>query len=109
MDKTWMVYGLIDPRSGNVFYVGITTNVASRMRSHMSDRASSAWNVCQVLQSDGLKPSHCVFGRYLDKLPAKILEGRLILSLPGLVNKKSFHGMPSSVLYPDWQDLRVSN
>ncbi len=108
-DKLWHVYGLIDPRNKSVFYVGRSTNVDRRLLSHCSDPSSPAWAVCQVIKSSGLQISHCIFGTYLTKLGAKILEGRLILALPNLVNAKSFHALPSEAFYPDWQDLRVNH
>ena len=109
MDKVWTVYGLIDPREGSVFYIGVTTNLRNRISGHMTDPASSAYHVCCVIKSEGRSVDYCVFGKFIRKLPAKILEGRLILALPNLVNKTSFHGLPSSVLYPDWQDLRIKH
>lgn len=36
------VYGLVDPRSGAVRYVGRTTDVQRRFRAHMSDETVSA-------------------------------------------------------------------
>lgn len=109
-DAIWSVYGLIDPRGRSVFYVGCSAKVPYRVVQHHSDPASSAYHVCQTIRSSGFKVEYCIFGSFLDKLPAKILEGRLILAMPSVVNnKKSYHGLPSSTLYPDWQDLRVTH
>lgn len=102
--KEWIVYGLIDPRDQSVFYVGLSTDPDKRLSQHKTDPASPAYGVCQVI---GSNIKYCVFGRFWEKKPAKVLEGRLILAMPQLVNRKSHHGLPSSILCPDWQDLRV--
>lgn len=106
MTKIWTVYGLIDPRDRSVFYVGMSTVVDRRIAQHSQDPASSAYQVCRIILSEGLEIGTCVFGSFTDKLAAKIMEGRLALVLPYAVNKKTKFGLPSCNLYPDWQDLR---
>ena len=104
----WNVYGLIDPRNNVVFYVGLSSRVDARKGQHCADSSSPAWRRCREILDDGQKVRLCVFGSFADKQRAKILEGRLILALPDVVNKKSYHGLPSSTFFPDWQDLRSS-
>lgn len=108
MSENWTVYGLIDPRDGTIFYVGMSSAIGKRIPQHSTDLASQAYWRCRSILEDGVKVGSCIFGRDLGKLEAKIMEGRLIWMLPHVVNKKSFHGLPSSLLYPDWQDLRLS-
>lgn len=102
---TWAVYGLIDPRDGHVFYIGMSTHPDRRIPEHGNDRASSAWERCQDIKSAGLSVGACLFGEFEDKQEAKIVEGRLILSIPGAVNKKTSYGLPSSIINPGWHVL----
>lgn len=103
---TWTVYGLVDPRDRSVFYVGMTTRkVGIRVADHKSDPASAAWRKCRELIQAGVDVEWCSFGAFEDKDAAKIVEGRLILSIPTVVNSKSSYGLPSSWLHPGWHIL----
>jgi hypothetical protein len=103
---TWSVYGLVDPRNRTVFYVGVTKwEPDRRLAAHCSDPASSAWDVCRAIKGSGLRVEVCIFGQFLERAPARLLEGRMIVLLPHLVNCKTHHGLPSTVLLPNWKDL----
>lgn len=104
---TWEVYGLIDPRNNKVFYVGCS-RVGSKYRAtaHGNDSASSAYWVYRDIVELGLVVGVCIFGSFDEKITARVLEGRLILALPDIVNnKKNWRGLPSSILYPGWHNM----
>lgn len=106
---TWEVYGLIDPRNSEVFYIGCSAAGAkSRAQAHRCDPASSAYRRYQEIITDDGDVGVCIFGTFDEKIEAKVLEGRLILAMPNVVNKKSFHGLPSSILYPGWQGCSLA-
>jgi len=83
----WKVYGLIDPRDGRVFYVGVSYIVQSRVVSHNSDPASSAWHTCREIVESGTKPDYCIFGSFALKRSALFLEASLITAIPKLTNR----------------------
>jgi predicted GIY-YIG superfamily endonuclease len=47
-DRIWVVYGLIDPKTGWVFYIGITQNLERRVSDHQQQKSSAAWEMCQA-------------------------------------------------------------
>lgn len=82
-----VVYGLISPRAGWLFYVGITSNLNRRLSQHRSSHnicASRA--VVLELEEDGQTFDHCVFGVFDDKDEALKLEAKLIYGIPDVVN-----------------------
>src|SRR5713101_2100460 len=93
----WTVYGLIDPRDNSVFYIGCSENVHRRVREHCCDSASSAWPRCRDIESSGLTIEFCILGVFDIKLKARLLEGRLILTLPAILNKKTYHALPRAM------------
>lgn len=98
---SYYVYGLIDPRSNRLFYVGQTESVRQRMTQHNAgDWASPAYQICIAIKAAGLRVSFCIFGQFPERIAAKRLERSLILALPDLVNSKSVRAMLSQVLYP---------
>lgn len=55
--RIWSIYALVDPRSGNVRYVGKSINVGERVKWHMRDRSSTRkgrW--LRQLGAAGLQP-----------------------------------------------------
>lgn len=83
-----VVYGLISPRSGWVFYVGMTKSFSKRLYSHFSwFPKNSTAGIIREIKEDGLKPSYCVFGVFDDLVDAAIVEANLIASIPDLVNR----------------------
>ena len=64
MGKPWMIYGLVDPRTGSTRYVGVTFRGNRRLNEHMS-RAVTGGRThrdCWIrsLITLGLRPSLCV-------------------------------------------------
>jgi hypothetical protein len=83
------VYGLIDPRSNVVFYVGCSTNIPSRLSDHRNDPASAAFSICQDLKASQMRPGVCIFGRFENKQDALALEAQLAVLMPQVANLKS--------------------
>jgi hypothetical protein len=103
---TWGVYGLIDPADSLVFYVGCSSNPQRRIAQNSHDPGSAAYPQCRRIIERGEKIGHCLFARGLSKEDARILEARLILSIPALTNSKAFHVMPLSEDFErPWLDL----
>jgi hypothetical protein len=75
---------MVDPDTDCVFYVGITMYPATRLSSHLGDRASAvfAW-----AQEKGVEPHMVVLGRFPTLEEAREAEERLISFVPGLVNR----------------------
>ena len=107
---TWEVYGLIDPRNDKVFYIGCSKiGSKNRAKAHGLDSASSAYWIYRDIEALGLVVGVCIFGSFNEKISARVLEGRLILALPDIVNnKKNWRGLPSSILYPGWHNMEVA-
>lgn len=82
------VYGLVDPRDGKVFYVGITANRLSyRVYCHSHDPISAAWPRIQELKKLSLELGVHILAEYPSRDQAWEHEHRLIHTLPGLVNR----------------------
>jgi hypothetical protein len=103
----WTVYGLIDPRDSAVFYIGMSAKLKNRIVAHNSDPASAAWPRCREIIEAGFTAGWCSFGQFSDKSAANIVEGRLILSIPWVVNSKSSYGLPSKIVHPKWYVLEA--
>ena len=86
--RMYEIYGLIDPRSGVVFYIGCSKKLRERLLNHGCDPASAAWPTCQELKALGLKPGVRIFGRLESKQAARTLEAQLTALMPHVVNSK---------------------
>lgn len=73
------IYGLIDPRSGEVRYVGKSIRPKERLANHCNDR-SSTWRThwLRELQSEGLKPTLVIFEELPDGSDWQSAERRWI-------------------------------
>jgi hypothetical protein len=95
--RSWVVYGLIDPTTKAVFYVGITNrSVRERLNQHRKDRSSAVWDVIRHLEQEcvfaGVKyPAqeieHCEFALVFSEEAARHLETALIAVLPQIYNR----------------------
>lgn len=56
--ETCYIYGLVDPRDGNIFYVGSSVNPSARLVAHMNQRwaTKNVRNAICELVSVGLNP-----------------------------------------------------
>ena len=90
IEPSWKVYGLIDPRTGWVFYVGMTQSILRRLAAHKCQKQSAAWEMCQDIMQAGSEVSYCIFGEFRCEEMARFLETRLIVSLPITFNRTGF-------------------
>jgi predicted GIY-YIG superfamily endonuclease len=82
------VYCIVNPRTRNPFYVGISKYPWSRFDQHRVDVTSAAWEEMNLWLRH-YPPTH-VFKIYKwcpDRQAALDLEYRLIHSVPGLLNR----------------------
>lgn len=86
---TCLVYGLADPRNGELFYIGSTTNLnlPSRLLSHRYNADSSARPRVQELAKLGLAPDVRRYGTHDTKAAAWAEEYGLIAQHPKLANR----------------------
>jgi hypothetical protein len=89
------VYRLIDPRSGQTFYVGKgrgnrifahAKGVTSEISDELEDAESLKIQTIREIQRSGLEPLHVVHRHGLDEETAFEVEGALIDAYPGLTN-----------------------
>lgn len=83
----WYVYGLIDPRSGRVFYIGMTYDMRLRLSQHSSCQESAAWETIQAIKKEGGKVIMCEFATLYSEESARRLEDHLIMCLPDILNR----------------------
>lgn len=87
----WSVYGLIDPRGGRVFYIGMTYDKKMRLSQHSSCRESAAWQTIQEIKHYGDKVVMCEFASFGSEESARLLESALISVLPNILNRTHFY------------------
>ncbi len=83
----FFVYGLSDPQTGTVFYIGISKDPIRRLPQHRSDRGSSAYQRYQKILSAGLQPQLIIFWQCKENR-ANHIERRLVNEYPALTNRK---------------------
>ena len=88
--KIWVIYGLIDPETGRVFYVGMSNNPTKRVYQHHYAVQSPAFHMCREIERKGLKVGHCIFGDFTIKREAEFLERELSRLLPQLYNEHGY-------------------
>lgn len=92
----WYVYKLIDPRNGEVFYVG--KGKGNRVFSHVNgalkdeDEVSQKIETIREIQAQGLEVIHIIHRHNLDEQTAFEVEAALIDAYAGLTNLQSGHG-----------------
>lgn len=85
--KTHSVYGLIDPRTQKLFYVGYSCNVGDRISQHnTTNGCCRTVDVVRELGELDLRAEHCIIGEFESKKQALELESKLIVLLPDIVN-----------------------
>lgn len=80
------VYGLVDPRTEQIFYVGVSKYPNFRLEQHRSDQLSSAYDLIQDMQDEGWQCGMEILQKFETRRQALDHELRLIRTLPGLVN-----------------------
>jgi len=97
----WSVYELVDPRSGEAFYVGSTRRPRKRRTEHRINPASDIWlRVCEIHES-GLKCMMRIVARFPSKHEAMAYERRISMATPGLMNRFTVLSGRSDGALPD--------
>jgi hypothetical protein len=86
-NRKWNVYNLVDPRDGEVFYVGCTVNTLGRLSNHNSDPASAAWPRCSEIRDAGERAILVVQAIFWDMVAALEFENSLIREASKAVNR----------------------
>lgn len=95
--RTYFVYALADPRTGEVRYVGCTADLERRFSDHCAasyDSSTYAW--CRELASLGLEPVLVCLQATIDFLAAQELEWDLMTQWrDSLLNRSRKHYHPT--------------
>lgn len=79
------VYGLLDPRSATVFYIGTSLHPERRLFNHRHEKGR-----CRAIIRDGFDPQLIIFHKCDDRNQALRIEYRLLEEYPALINKQRF-------------------
>jgi predicted GIY-YIG superfamily endonuclease len=85
------VYGLVDPRDGGIFYVGVTAVPLERLTAH-GQVYSPAYERVRAIKQAGFVPEMRTLAVFGDRSEAYDYELYLIRRMPGLVNVAGRHG-----------------
>lgn len=83
------VYGLVDPRDGETFYIGMTKQPLGRLSGHKSDPASAAYHRIRDIRKCGEQVRMEIIEQFGDRERATRFERSLIVSRPGLLNRET--------------------
>lgn len=97
-DSPCFLYGLLDPRTQTIFYVGVSRAPFTRMAHHRCDPASSAFLRVQEIMAAGFKCEVKVLHECVDRIRAYALERKVIAQHPGLVNSYRYHNKPFDII-----------
>lgn len=81
------LYGLLDPRSQSIFYIGTSAKPVNRLPSHRSDPSSAAFKRCRDIIDSGFQPELKILHECKDRNAALHLEYQLIKLFPILLNR----------------------
>jgi hypothetical protein len=81
------IYGLVDPRTGSIFYVGVSWFPKKRLSNHRCDPASSAYHTVREIFSSGLEVGIDILETHETRFEAEKREQIFISVLPGLINQ----------------------
>ena len=88
VEDWWTVYGVIDPLSKCICYVGITNGpLSKRFNQHRSDRNSAVWELFDDVRQRGAEIEYCVLATVKSEKAARHLESALIIILPQIFNR----------------------
>jgi hypothetical protein len=82
------VYGLVDPMTGAIFYVGISIDPWQRLSGHRGDPASSARNRVREIIAAGLEVEIDILEEHPTRHQTELRERVYLAVLPGLVNRE---------------------
>lgn len=100
----WYVYHLVDPRDGQVFYVGMSTDPANRLRQHYADCRSDASERCREIKGAGLRAELVVIAGFWDKFAALDFEREQMMDIDGVGN---FNAHPRPCICPRHHAMRL--
>lgn len=86
-DGPCYVYGLFDPRTGTVFYVGTSIRPERRAPAHRLDPASSAYSRSREIIRDGFEPQLVTLAKCENRNRALYVEHQLLMEYPALTNR----------------------
>jgi predicted GIY-YIG superfamily endonuclease len=86
-DGPCFVYGIFDPRSGTVFYVGTSISPERRLPAHRHDPGSAAFKRSHQIIRQGFEPQLIVLAKCQHRNHALYVEHRLMLEFPALLNR----------------------
>jgi len=84
-DGPCFVYGLLDPRSGTIFYVGSTLNPRQRLLQHRCENGR-----CREMIIAGVDPKLEILHECADRNHALRIEHSLLTEYPALVNRARY-------------------
>lgn len=88
LDVPTFVYGLRDPRTMTVFYIGITKwNLKARLGAHRSDYSSAAYHRIAEIEGCNLACEILEIVDCASRTIARSWERYLIRQFPGLLNR----------------------
>lgn len=85
--KACYVYGLVDPRTDQIFYVGKTVQQSGRYYAHSKDSSSAAYPRMRELAEAGFEAEMRILGTFPTEDRALDYEYELINSMRGLLNR----------------------
>lgn len=87
----WHVYGLIDPRTDQPFYIGMTNNCRQRLSQHRSKYAKPAVrNRVQEISADGYAVEMRVLAQFGSYKRASLKEMAVIRATENIVNVRGY-------------------
>jgi predicted GIY-YIG superfamily endonuclease len=81
------VYGVLDPITGTIFYVGTSINPERRMPQHRSGTDSSTHRRCKQILSAGAEPQLVILHKCNTRNHALYIEHQLLVEYPALINR----------------------
>lgn len=86
-DIPCFLYGLLDPRTATIFYIGISVCPQDRLPQHKSDPASAAHRRYQQIIKAELQPQLVVLWQCRDRDHARQIERLVVGDFPALTNR----------------------
>lgn len=91
------VYGLLDPGTATIFYIGTSFNPENRLTGHRSTRSgSSAGQRCREIIAAGRKPELVILHKCSSQNEALLIEHRLVSESPALANQARYLALRST-------------
>jgi predicted GIY-YIG superfamily endonuclease len=92
---TIFLYGLSDPRTETVFYIGISANPVKRLLEHKSNNSPFRHRVKEI-RAAGQQVQLTILWECRDQQQARHIEQRLVRMHPGLANRQHNYAHPTA-------------